>query len=150
VIDEGVVFSVEERSSLAQVTVEPSEACCSCSARHVCGGGGETKGRLTVLNPLRARPGDVVRIEIPDDRYSGQAVFLFGGLLLAAAAGLGLGILASAIFSLPDGEAGFLGFVIGLVAGGFAVYRRFQSGRRQPPYPVITDILRQGDAHGSS
>ena len=145
-IDEGVVVSVDGLT--ARVKVRPGSACCSCSARTLCQGRKGEDGTLLTLNPLQARSGDEVTVDIPEEAYSTDAIRLFGGLLLAALLGFGLGTLGGVLVHLPVSEAGFVGLFLGLAAGGFALGRSFGRSGRQNNFPVVSSILKKGDVHG--
>ena len=145
-IDDGVVVSADGLT--ARVRVGPRTACCSCSARTFCQGQKGENGTLLTLNPLHARPGDEVTIDIPEEAYATAAIRLFGGLLLAALLGFGLGTLAGGLVHLPASGAGFAGLFLGLASGGFSLYRSFGRSGRQKIYPVVSSILKKGDAHG--
>jgi len=143
-IDEALVIDVGD--GLARVRVRPQSACCDCSAHAVCQGGRGTDGTMTALNPLRARPGDAVRVEIPEEEYNREALRLFGGWLLSLLAGLGLGSLASFVLHTPPSVSAAAGAALGLAAGGFGIWFS-RRGRRRPPYPVIREIMNQGAGH---
>ena len=145
-IHEGVVVSVDGLT--ARVKVGPKTACCSCSARTFCQGQKGQDGTLLTLNPLQARSGDEVTVDIPEEAYSTAAIRLFGGLLLAALLGFGLGTLVGVPAHLPASEAGFGGLLLGLAAGGFALVRSFGRSGRRKNYPVVSSILKKGDVHG--
>lgn len=144
-IDNGIIVAADEEK--ARVKVGSRSACCSCSARMFCLGDKGEDGTLLALNPLHARPGDEVTIDIPEEVYNKVAVRLFGGMLLAALLGLGLGSLASSLVHLPASEAGFVGLLLGLAAGGFALFRSFRRSSWQKTYPVISAVLNKGDIH---
>lgn len=145
-IDVGVVVSTEGRT--ARVKVRPAASCAACSARTFCQGQKGEDGTLLTLNPLQARSGDEVTVEVPEDAYSADAIRLFGGLLLAALLGFGLGSLVGFLARLPVSEAGFVGLLVGLAGGGFAVYRFFGRSGGPSRYPVVSSILKKGDVHG--
>ena len=143
-IDEGIV--IEAGKGLARIRVSPQTACCECSARTLCQGSKGTDGIMTALNPLRARPGDAVRVEIPEEEYNREVLRLFGGWLLSLLAGLGLGSLASFVLHTPPSVSAAAGAALGLAAGGFGIWFS-RRGRRRPPYPVIREIMNQGAGH---
>ena len=61
--DKGLVIATQ--NGLARVEVQCLiESCGSCSAKSLCSGKSKDKGHLDVQNPLDARVGDVVEIEI--------------------------------------------------------------------------------------
>jgi len=142
-----VVCSSQE--DFAQVKVElKDEICPSCSARSLCIGQQEEKGTITVLNPLSAQPGDEVKIEIPEGDYSKELIRLFGILLVASLSGLALGYLFALFLSLPPSQLSLLGFLLGLLSGGYILFRYFRQTKKNELYPVITDIIKKGVSHG--
>jgi positive regulator of sigma E activity len=146
VIDDGVVVSADGLT--ARVKVGPKTACCSCSARTFCQGQKGEDGTLLAMNPLQARSGDIVTVDIPEEAYAAAAIRLFGGLLLAVLLGFGLGTLVGGLIHLPASAAGFAGLLLGLAAGGFSLYRSFGRSGRQKIYPIVSSILKKGDVHG--
>jgi positive regulator of sigma E activity len=137
------------QKDFAQVQVElKGEICPTCSARSLCVGQQEEKGTITVLNPLSARPGDEVKIEIPEGDYTKELIRLFGILLIGSILGLALGYLLALFLSLPPTPISLLGFLLGLLSGGFILFRQFGRAKKNKLYPVIVDIIRKGDSHG--
>ena len=137
------------QGEFAQVKVELKEEICpTCSARSLCIGQQKEKGTITVRNPLSAHPGDEVKIEIPEGRYSKELIVLFGILLVACIVGLALGYLFALILSLPPSQTSLLGFLLGLLSGGLILFRYFRHPKKNKLYPVITDIIKKGDSHG--
>jgi len=145
VIDEAVV--IDTYNGLARIRVKPQTACCECSARALCQGSTGGDGMMTALNPLRAGPGDAVRVEIPESGYNKEAIRIFGLLLVAALAGLGIGSLAAQIFHTPPSVSGILGVALGLAGGGFGLFFHSRRGRREPLYPVIREVIGKGADH---
>lgn len=144
-IDDGIIVAVEQE--MARVKVGSSLACDACVSRAFCSGHKEKDGTILAFNPLHARPGDEVTVDIPEEVYNKAAIGLFGGLILAALAGLGLGSLASSLLHLPASEAGFIGLLLGLAAGGVALFRFFRRSSGRIKYPVISSVLNKGDVH---
>lgn len=137
------------QKDFAQVKVELKEEICpSCSARSLCIGKQEEQGTITVLNPLSAQPGDEVKIEIPEGAYNKELIVLFSVLLIASLAGFALGHLFALLLSLPPSRVSLLGFLLGLLSGGFILFRHFRHPKKKKLYPVITDIIKKGDCHG--
>lgn len=137
------------QKDFAQVKVElKGEICPSCSARSLCIGQQEEKGTITVLNPLSARPGDEVKIEIPEADYSKELIRFFGILLIGSIFGLALGYLFALFLSLPPIPVSLLGFFLGLLSGGLILFRYFRQTKKNKLYPVITDIIGKGDSNG--
>jgi positive regulator of sigma E activity len=102
---------------------------------------------ITALNPLLAQPGDAVRVEIPESGYNREAIRIFGLLLAAILAGLGIGSLASQIFRTPPSISGILGVALGLAGGGFGLFLYSRRSRREPLYPVIREVIGKGADH---
>jgi len=144
--DNGLVITAGK--DLAEVEVNCFEGCHDCSARSLCIGNKQKKGRLSVKNPLHAMPGDEVRIQIPEDRYAQALIQLFGGLLSALLLGLGGGYVFSLLFVLPSFLASFVGLAAGLIIGGFILSRIFRRKNEEKLYPVIIDIIQKGGSYG--
>ncbi len=144
-IDEALVIDIH--NGLARIKVRPQTACCDCAAQALCQGSTGTDGMMTALNPLQARPGDAVRVEIPESGYNKEAIRIFGLLLASALAGLGLGSLASQIFHTPTSVSGILGVALGLAGGGLGLFLYSRRARREPLYPVIREVIGKGADH---
>ncbi|MBR2459769.1 MAG: SoxR reducing system RseC family protein [Clostridia bacterium] len=120
----------------ATVTVLRQSACSACSARHACGSAKKTVS--TVNNPLEAKPGDTVEIEVPSDSVIKYAALVFLAPVLLA---LALYLPLSAI-SEPVGVIGALaGFVIPFIAAYFISKANADKVR-----PTVTAILGDTDA----
>jgi len=145
VIDEGLV--IEAGKGLARIRVSPQTACCECSARTLCQGSKGTDGIMTALNPLQARPGDAVRVEIPESALNREAIRIFGLLLVSILAGLGLGSLAAPLFHTPASVSGAVGVGLGLAGGGLGLFIFSRRGRRRQVYPVVREIINKGAGH---
>ena len=146
--DSGLVITT--RKNIAEVEVNCFDGCHDCTARSLCIGNKQNKGRLSVKNPLDAMPGDEVKIQIPEDRYSQALTILFGGLLLALLLGMGGGYLISLLFTFPSSLASFIGLAAGLIFGGLVLSRVFRRKNKEQLYPVIVDIIKKGDCYGST
>ncbi len=146
--DNGRVVSSD--NDLAEVEVDCFEGCHDCSARSLCIGNKQNKGRLSVRNPLHAMPGDEVKIRIPEDRYNQAMILLFGGLLGAILLGLGIGHVISLVFAVPVTSASLAGLAGGLLIGGLILSRIFRRKNKEHLYPVIIDIIKKGDCYGSA
>lgn len=146
--DNGLVITT--RKNIAEVEVNCFDGCHDCTARSLCIGNKQNKGRLSVKNPLDAMPGDKVKIQIPEDRYSQALIILFGGLLLALLLGMGGGYLMSLLFTFPSSLASFIGLAAGLIFGGLVLSRVFRRKNKEQLYPVIVDIIKRGDCYGSA
>jgi positive regulator of sigma E activity len=136
--DDVVVISSD--NGMARVKVTAKAACCDCSARAICLGENNPEQILMVLNPLKAKPGDTVTIEIPDDTYTKTITRMFGVLLIAGLTGFGSGTLIAAMLHMPESEFGLPGFLLGIFAGGIYIYHDFQVPGKKKLYPVITAI----------
>lgn len=146
-IENAIVIS--SREDFAQVKIDLKEELChSCSARNLCVGKRRENGTITVLNSLSARPGDEVKISIPERSYNKELIILFGALLLISLFGLIFGYLFALILALPASLVSLIGFLVGLLSGGFLLSRYFRQINRKKLYPSIIDIIRKGGSHG--
>jgi positive regulator of sigma E activity len=146
--DNGLVIATQK--DLAEVEVECFVECHDCTAKSLCIGNKQNKGRLSVKNPLHAHPGDEVIIQIPEDRYSQALILLFGGLLVAILLGMGGGYLLALVFSFSYFVASLFGLVIGLILGGSILALIFRQKNKEQLCPVIIDIIKKGDCYGSA
>ncbi|HUU39102.1 MAG TPA: SoxR reducing system RseC family protein [Candidatus Desulfaltia sp.] len=144
--DSATVIRVQ--NGLAWVKVTPKVACCECSARALCSAKQDKEGKLAVRNPVGARPGDEVEIEVPETDYSRALSAIFGFLLIGSLAGLALGYFLSPVSSLAPGENGLIGLLAGLGLSGLAIQRRYRAGKRDAGWPVVVEILKKGGFHG--
>ncbi len=141
--DNGTVITTE--GGLAQVKVSCFQACDECSAHSLCIGSSKTKGQLLVKNPLNASPGDKVQIEVPEQNYTRALIIIFGGLLTAALAGMGLGYLFSGLIPLSLSQSSMLGFFLGIGLITLWLFRYFQTINQKKMYPRIIAISKKGD-----
>ena len=140
--DKGRVVSI--KNDLAQIEVVClTDSCQKCSARNICAGNNQSKGLLTVKNPLNASSGDEVEIEIPDTEYNMALILLFGSLLAASLLGMGVGYVLSPLFPLSSQEMSFFGLLLFLLLAGIILWRRFHKKTNAPLYPVIIDIIKK-------
>jgi len=146
--DNGRVVSSD--NDHAEVEVACFEGCHDCSARSLCIGNKQNKGRISVRNPLHAMPGDEVKIRIPEVRYNQALILLFGGLLGAILLGMGCGYVISLVFAVPVAHASIAGLAGGLLIGGIILSRIFRRINKEHLYPVIIDIIKKGDCYGSA
>ena len=146
--DVGLVISTEK--GMAEVEVSCFEGCHDCSAKSLCIGNKQNKGLLCVKNPIRAHPGDKVKIRIPEDKYHLALIWLFGGFLAAIIFGMGSGYLLGSLLSLRSSFTGPIGLAAGLVFGGIVIARIFRSKNKELLYPVIIDIIKKGECYGSA
>lgn len=144
--DRGVVVSVEQ--GLAVVEVPCLQACEGCAARSLCTTHEQQKGRLSVRDPLGARPGDEVLIEIPEEHYSRALIQMFASLLTALLVGMGGGYLLASRLALPVLPMTLGGMALGLAIAGFVLTRYFRDKGTARLYPVITEILKKGGSDG--
>lgn len=142
------VFVVSAKEEFAQVKINNHEFCSSCSARMLCVGQKDEKGTISVVNPLAAQAGDEVLIEVPEKSYSKELMFMFGVLLSASLLGLAIGYITAILLPLSSTQTSFIGFVLGLILGGFFLVRYFRKIKKARLYPVIIDIIKKGDSNG--
>jgi positive regulator of sigma E activity len=144
--DKGIVVSADR--DLARVKVECLAVCHDCSARLLCGGEKNKDGILAAKNPVRARPGDSVSIDVPESRYNRTLLVMFSSFIIGALSGMGLGYALSRIFLLPTMEFSSLGLVSGLVLTGAALIPFFKKENKKNLYPTIVRINEKGERHG--
>ena len=138
--DKGWVVST--KNDLAQIEIVClTDSCQKCAARNICAGNNQSKGLLTVKNPLNANSGDEVEIEIPDTKYNMTLILLFGSLLVASLLGMGIGYVLSPLFPLSSQEMSFFGLLLFLILAGIILWRHFHKKNNAHLYPVIIDIL---------
>jgi len=139
--DKGWVVSTKD--DLAQVEVAClTDSCQKCSALNICTGNNQSKGLLTVKNPLNACSGDEVELEIPDTKYNMALILLFGSLLAASLLGMGVGDVLSPLLPLSSQEASFFGLLLFLIIAGIILWRHFHKKNKSHLYPVIIDIIK--------
>jgi positive regulator of sigma E activity len=139
--DKGWVVST--KNDLAQIEVAClTDSCQKCSAHNICAGNNQSKGLLTVKNPLNATSGDEVEIEIPDTKYNMALILLFGSLLVASLLGMGVGYVLSPLLPLSSQETSFFGLLLFLILAGIILWRHFHKKNNAPLYPVIIDIIK--------
>lgn len=144
--DEALVKKID--GPYAEVLVQPKEACHSCAARALCSINESGEAILRVLNPLAARPGDMVEIEIPEATYSRQLILIFGLLILISIIGAGLGTILSSWSGLSASLAGAIGFFAGAGLASFIIWQIFRRPKKTV-LPVICAILNSnGGFHG--
>jgi positive regulator of sigma E activity len=143
--DRGFVVSSEK--GFAQVEVDCLEACKGCSAKSLCTGNDKSKGTLSVRNPIKARSGDEVKIDVPERTYNLGLIIIFGTLLASSLLGMFIGVFLSEIFSFPSPESGLVGLFSGLFLGGTGLVLFFPKKNKEGFYPIITDIINEGDHH---
>jgi hypothetical protein len=114
----------------------------------LCIGPKNSGGLLSVRNPIHAKTGDQVLIAIPESRYSRALALIFGVLLFATLAGLGLGYVVSAVLPLSASETSILGVFLGIALAGAFLSLRFRKINNKFLYPEITEILYKGGNYG--
>ncbi len=139
--DKGRVVSTKDDQAQVEV-VCLTDSCQKCSARNLCAGNNQSKGLLTVKNPLNACAGDEVEIEIPDTKYNMALILLFGSLLAASLLGMGAGYVLSPLLPLSSQETSFFGLLLFLVIAGILLWRHFHKKNKAHLYPVIIDIIK--------
>jgi positive regulator of sigma E activity len=145
--DNGVVLSTKE--GMAQVEVKCfRETCQKCPVRSLCIGQNQSKGILTVRNPLNAFPGDEVSIEIHEEIYNKKMILVFGSLLFASLLGMGAGHICSLLLSYSSSVLSPIGLLLGLILAGIGLFHYFRKRNKNYLYPVIRDIIKKGDFNG--
>jgi len=134
------------KGSFAQVELDCVSGCQKCAARHICSNKEREKGLINVLNPIKARAGDEVTIEVPEGRYIKTLTLLFGFMLMASLFGMLLGSFCAGWLSLPSYIGGIAGFFLGLIITGSALFYHFKKNKKDF-YPEIIGIIREGDYH---
>jgi len=147
--DSGVVLKTKE--DLAVVKVECLvETCSHCQVKSLCTGSSLPSGQLTVKNPLKAMPGDKVKLEIPESKYNKALILIFASLITACLLGLATGYLLSLWLALPSQKASLITFFIFIILASLALYLYFRQRNKILFYPVITDIITKGDFNGQA
>ncbi|MEO5366951.1 MAG: SoxR reducing system RseC family protein [Magnetococcus sp. WYHC-3] len=125
---------VEEQGTLALVAGERHQGCGSCAAQSGCsmlgGGAAQRETRFLASNPLQARVGQRVQVEISSGQFLGASfrVYMLPVLLFIAAGAAVRALLLATGFSLGAAEGfGALGALAGLGAG---LWMARQHGRR--------------------
>ena len=144
--DKGLVIAANNHS--AEVEVACLEACHGCAAKTLCIGQNKKKGILSANNPLQARPGDEVTIEIPEGIYGKYLILLFGVLLIFALLGMAAGHFGSALLPLSDSSASIVGLFLGLAAAAAWLSNHFRRKANLRLVPTITGIIQKGGHHG--
>ncbi len=144
--DKGTVVSIN--NDLAQVEVQCLTSCHDCAAHKLCIVNSTAKGVLAVKNPVKARPGDEVAIEIPESQYSRSLILLFGSLLVSALLGLGAGYLVSVLLHISTDLSGPGGLLSGILIGAGFLAKYLRNEKNQNLYPFITHIVQKGACHG--
>lgn len=128
----------DEGQHRVKVSAERQNACDSCSLKAGCGQSAMTKlagGKcieLTVANELKARPGDLVLLSIPEQGLltASLLVYLLPLLLMVF-----FSVLAKVVFTSDDGITAIVGIMA--LLGGFGVVRlyanRYSHDRRFTP-----------------
>lgn len=139
-------FVINTKTDLAEVEIHCLiEACHGCAAKRLCAKQESFTGRLLVKNPIQASAGDQVEIDIPESRYNKALIVIFSILLFASLAGMGLGYLLSFFLYLPMQETSIVGLVTALFFSGLGLFRYFRNRNKDVLYPVIVNILREGN-----
>lgn len=137
--DEALVKKID--GPYAEVIVQPKEACHTCASRALCSFNTSGEAILRVLNPLAARPGDMVEIEIPEATYSRQLILIFSLLILISIIGAGIGTILSSWSGLPASLTGAIGFFAGAGLASLIIWQIFHRKKRTV-FPVICAILK--------
>ncbi|MCD6192288.1 MAG: SoxR reducing system RseC family protein [Candidatus Aminicenantes bacterium] len=146
--DIGVVCKIMD--NLAEVEITPIASQCEhCPARSLCGTNGHTrKGYLTVKNPLQAKVGDQVEIEIPEDKYQTTLIFIFGTFLIALLGGALAGYLLAFLLNLEPAWLSLTGLIIALIMAGIFVKIKLNQKNKESLWPTIVNILAKGVVNG--
>lgn len=136
--------------NLAEVEITPiSSQCEHCPARGLCGTNEHTrKGYLTVKNPLQAKVGDQVEIEIPEDKYQTTLIFIFGTFLIALLGGALAGYLLAFLLNLEPAWLSLTGLIIALIMAGIFVKIKLNQKNKESLWPTIVNILAKGVVNG--
>jgi positive regulator of sigma E activity len=143
--DKGLVISTDALFALVEVNC--LSACDACAASSLCRKNSQERGLLSVRNTLRASPGDVVTIDIPDAAYSKTLIWLFSVLLGGCLSGMGLGYLVSTRLSCGPSGPSLIGLLLGVLMAGFWLYIRFRKKNSASLYPVVAAIKGKGEYH---
>jgi len=146
--DIGVVCKT--MNDLAEVEVNPIAAQCEhCAARSICSTDEQTrKGYLTVKNPLQAKVGDRVEIEIPEGKYQSTLIFIFGIFLIAILGGAFGGYILASLLELDSAWLSLAGLIIALITAGIFVKIKLSQKNKESLWPTIVNILAKGEANG--
>jgi len=82
---------------------------------------------------------------VPEQNYTRALIIIFGGLLTAALAGMGLGYLFSGLIPLSLSQSSMLGFFLGIGLITLWLFRYFQTINQKKMYPRIIAISKKGD-----
>ena len=146
-LEEGLVLGVQRDaggSSVARVRLLAGEHCEGCPANAVCRPGGDEARVLEVRDPLRARPGDRVRVRVLGSAVLRASILVYGLPLLLVLAGVGLG---AKLWSPGTARGDLLGFALGVGLAAAAApavawwARRTDRGRALDP--EIVEITRR-------
>ena len=136
------------QGDLAKLQVDCLQSCQECPAHNLCVSPNHTQGFLSVQNPLNARPGDLVLIDIPEQNYTRALIIFFGVLLAAALTGMGAGYILSNFVPASSTQTSLPGFFLGIGLAIIWLFRYFRKSSLKYLYPKIIDIVNKGDCHG--
>lgn len=138
-LEAGVV--VEVQSGRATVRMTRHAACAECGLCHKLAHPGQEMV-LSAVNLAQARPGDLVRVQLPDLGVVEAAFWAYGVPTLAAAAGGGAGWFVGGSLSAGQSEMGAaIGMLSALLLGFYAVSRYDRRLRVRSRGPVVVEIL---------
>jgi positive regulator of sigma E activity len=89
----------------------------------------------------------LVLIDVPENTYSRALIVMFGGLMIGALAGMGLGYLSSLLFSADPAISAPAGFFLGIGGAVIWLAAYFRRHNQKTLYPKIIDIIKKGDRH---
>ena len=128
---------------MTEVLTDNTGACGGCQPTHGCHTCmSHSKVKARVLNPIGARLGDLVEIQLEQRAILQSALILFGlplaGLIIGAALGFGW----AAGQTLRESSAGVVFGLVGLVLGfGMAVWAGNSNHARKHLMPTITKVI---------
>jgi len=137
---------VNSKNGFAKVKLESLQPCHKCSARNICEGFKKSNGFLHVRNPINARPGDKVQIEVPEAAYNKALIRIFGSLIAAGISGMIAGYLVSTLLSFNHPALTIIGLFAGLIPA--AIWNLCSYKKKEFLYPLITDIIKKGGYNG--
>jgi sigma-E factor negative regulatory protein RseC len=145
---EETVQVVAIHGELAEVQTQRRAACGSCEAKAGCGSSllasvfGNRRTRITVLNPIQARPGDRVVIGLQEGSFLRAAFALYAVPLLAMLGGAVFGEWLALRSAAENTElAGLWSGLLGLILGLGWVWRFSRRTGRDARYRAV--VLRK-------
>lgn len=134
-------------SDRATVRMTRHAACAECGLCHKLAHPGQDM-MLSALNLAGARPGDLVRVQLPDLGVVQAAFWAYGLPTLAAVAGGIGGWFAGARFGGQAESGATIGMILALVLGFYAVNQYDRRLRARWRGPAIVEVLESGTPGG--